>query len=382
MDQTKTLSLDNKAMKDLLAILFLMMMGVALILSSGCTTNLDVRPYPDEPDYPWTGESFGDLGQSAHSDAAAALAFSTRGLYVPDGEPDGGGDDVKPGDKCPDCNDPPGACGVGRVGDGRICQTCDRCKGDGIIHESDLEQAPRFPGVTQITMPSPVCDCENGGPCICEVCECPNCTCENCNGIPAPEPDPVPDAEAEAAQDLGYALQVVELRQADRDLSNRVNSVERRLEALEKICKDCGKCLTEEDVRQIVREEMQVLIKGSDGKLRTESVKVTQTPKTPIINSKVAGRSETRVPGYSGTFELAPGEKIVSVGGVPIRSYSSQPIRLEGGDVIPSYISNAGPVRMQAIRTTPQRTRVQLFRPFSSFGSSASCATGNCSGGR
>jgi hypothetical protein len=42
------------------------------------------------------------------------------------------------GDKCRDCNSPPGKCGVGRVGDGTICVKCENCGGDGIIHEMDI----------------------------------------------------------------------------------------------------------------------------------------------------------------------------------------------------------------------------------------------------
>lgn len=316
----------------------------------GCTTNLDVRPYPDEPDWPYIGQTV-NTPYKADTDSVIALAWSTNSIYVPD-ETDGGGDDPKPGDKCPDCNDPPGACGVGKVGDGRICQTCDLCKGDGRIDESDLQEAPRFPGVTQIDFPSEP------------------------DFVPEPTPDPVPDAPPPAetaAQNLGVALDLIELR--------------RRVDALEASCANCeckcnGKCLTEEDVRQIVREEFQVLIRKADGGLRTSSVKASETPDTPIINS--TKRVATKVPGLSGTFELGPGEKVVAIGGVPVGASTPVPIRLEGGDVIPSWTSSAGPVRMQATRSVvqPTRIRIQAFRPFSSFGSSASCATGNCSGGR
>lgn len=49
-------------------------------------------------------------------------------------------DDVpKVGDKCPDCNDPPGACGVGKVGDGRVCDRCGKCGGDGRIDQRDID---------------------------------------------------------------------------------------------------------------------------------------------------------------------------------------------------------------------------------------------------
>lgn len=49
-------------------------------------------------------------------------------------------DEPKVGDKCPQCNDPPGKCGVGKVGDGVVCDTCPLCKGDGKIDEQDLKK--------------------------------------------------------------------------------------------------------------------------------------------------------------------------------------------------------------------------------------------------
>lgn len=45
----------------------------------------------------------------------------------------------KVGDKCPECNDPPGSCGVGKVGDGRVCVLCERCGGNGIIDEENIK---------------------------------------------------------------------------------------------------------------------------------------------------------------------------------------------------------------------------------------------------
>lgn len=46
----------------------------------------------------------------------------------------------KIGDKCQDCNNPPGECGIGRVGDGTTCLKCETCNGDGVIHEMDLSE--------------------------------------------------------------------------------------------------------------------------------------------------------------------------------------------------------------------------------------------------
>lgn len=53
------------------------------------------------------------------------------------------------GDKCPACNDPPGKCGVGRVGDGRICDTCLTCNGDGKIDDGDDVESPNYTDDTQ-----------------------------------------------------------------------------------------------------------------------------------------------------------------------------------------------------------------------------------------
>jgi hypothetical protein len=46
----------------------------------------------------------------------------------------------KVGDKCVDCNDPPGSCGVGKVGDGVICVKCETCGGDGKMDDRDLSK--------------------------------------------------------------------------------------------------------------------------------------------------------------------------------------------------------------------------------------------------
>lgn len=42
------------------------------------------------------------------------------------------------GDKCADCNSPPGKCGIGKVGDGVTCLICETCGGDGNIDDKDL----------------------------------------------------------------------------------------------------------------------------------------------------------------------------------------------------------------------------------------------------
>lgn len=59
------------------------------------------------------------------------------------------------GDQCPQCNNPPGACGVGRVGDGRTCDPCRECGGDGRIDDRDLMMGPMPPEQTIPIEPIP-----------------------------------------------------------------------------------------------------------------------------------------------------------------------------------------------------------------------------------
>lgn len=83
-----------------------------------------------------------------------SISFSSTNIPAPN--------NPKIGDVCPQCNNPPGKCGVGKVGDGVICDTCLQCGGDGIIDEKDLNQ------VYEIKCREDECKCE--------VCECENCT--------------------------------------------------------------------------------------------------------------------------------------------------------------------------------------------------------------
>jgi len=90
----------------------------SLIVVGGCS----IIPGPSEPPFPWKQRFMADVAiVSATSDVAPG----------PRPQP-------KVGDRCRDCNDPPGACGVGRVGDGRDCSRCGTCGGDGRIDEQDL----------------------------------------------------------------------------------------------------------------------------------------------------------------------------------------------------------------------------------------------------
>lgn len=93
-----------------------------LILLAGCSAIDNIAPR--------------DNGYARERAMAEIAIVSTTSEQTPSPD-DGGGVDV--GDPCPDCNDPPGACGVGRVGDGRHCTRCRECGGDGRIDRDDLE---------------------------------------------------------------------------------------------------------------------------------------------------------------------------------------------------------------------------------------------------
>lgn len=92
---------------------------VLLSLVSGCSA---VVSQPKST-YPWKYR------------AMAEIALATVGADpAPQPKPA-----PKAGDKCPECNDPPGKCGVGRVGDGVVCRVCRTCNGDGRIDDRDLK---------------------------------------------------------------------------------------------------------------------------------------------------------------------------------------------------------------------------------------------------
>jgi thioredoxin-related protein len=99
---------------------------ILFLFIGGCTTTTQEEWYPSSLDYAVT------------SSLVAKYNTLDSGKSVPDGP-------VEPrvGDKCPECNNPPGQCGVGRVGDGRICVLCEKCGGDGRIDEKDLK--PKTP---------------------------------------------------------------------------------------------------------------------------------------------------------------------------------------------------------------------------------------------
>jgi hypothetical protein len=79
---------------------------------------------------PVTNREIGYARERAMAEIAIAAVTSSQSPTPIDGP--------KVGAKCPECNDPPGACGVGKVGDGRVCVTCRTCGGDGRIDQRDI----------------------------------------------------------------------------------------------------------------------------------------------------------------------------------------------------------------------------------------------------
>lgn len=90
----------------------------SLVIHGGCSAT----PGTTQPPFPWQQRFMAEV-------AIVAITFDS----APGPRPQ-----PKVGDKCRDCNDPPGACGVGRVGDGATCDRCNSCGGDGRIDERDL----------------------------------------------------------------------------------------------------------------------------------------------------------------------------------------------------------------------------------------------------
>jgi len=114
------------------------MLALLLILFCvGCTTKT---------------QTFTQAGPLNHAHATALIAKYSNLVATQPVTPDG----PKVGDKCPQCNDPPGKCGVGKVGDGVVCDTCPLCKGDGKIDERDLQAEPQALKLEETTKPTKV----------------------------------------------------------------------------------------------------------------------------------------------------------------------------------------------------------------------------------
>lgn len=102
---------------------------ILCLMMVGCGVG-PIAPTTDERDY-------------AEETIIAHIAIAT----IPGGDEAAPAVKPKVGDKCPACgsNDPRSGCPVGKTGDGRTCDTCLTCNGDGKIDSRDLTMGPPEP---------------------------------------------------------------------------------------------------------------------------------------------------------------------------------------------------------------------------------------------
>ncbi len=119
---------------------------IACLSLVGCSWVPEIPGVPSaSPRYPWKERVVAEI---------ALASLNTSPTPAPD--------DAKVGDKCPICNDPPGGCGVGKTGDVRNCDRCQKCQGDGRIDQvdidrfgSDLSSEPSEPAIEQSVLEVP-----------------------------------------------------------------------------------------------------------------------------------------------------------------------------------------------------------------------------------
>ena len=197
----------------------------------------------------------------------------------------------------------------------------------------------------------PSCDgnCEN---CECPVCkcdcpDCPNCPpdcphcddCENCSPD-CPNCSKSDSVESEAVGiDLDNifldetAKRLEEMREIEARMRKLAEEFESRLKATSsdalyqqlesrifKLEEDSKEFVTKDVVKELVKEEvskqLNIVTKSATGEVKTQKVTVKPT-KSAMVHRKVS------VPGHVGTFNLAPGEVLVSVNGQKVRNVSS-----------------------------------------------------------
>lgn len=141
-------------------------------------------------------------------------------------------------------------------------------------------------------------------------------------------------------------------------LTNRIDSLEAaKLESYVNggggECK-CEGCLTEDRVRAIVREEIAIALK-------------VRTAEGAIVNRSVSYNPRV---GY-GEFNLAPGEKLVAVDGVPVQDLRTTVPTA----VTPTYYMQAKPVYRGTVAPQPIRIMPRLASPMTRFGT---CGPNGC----
>jgi len=194
------------------------------------------------------GDNPNDVPYQGEADGVAGLSLSIGDAGLDSDTDDD--DELKPGDRCPDCNDPddPSACGVGKIGDGRICKDCPNCV-DGIIQP---------PGVVT----------DEGD-------------------LEGPDNPPVAPPEDDA---LNQVLDKLE------GIDGRLTELERNQ-------------LSRDDVEEIVKNfQIEVQQKADD-----DDVEAVPPPTIINETPPQAGERQVKIPGYEGTFTVPEGSQIISI---------------------------------------------------------------------
>lgn len=97
------------------------------------------------------------------------------------------------GSNCPECNDPPGGCGPGKVGDSVVCVPCGVCGGDGKIDENDVRSTEENEAIIKMQNSFLSLQMEAVKS---TKCENKDCSCENCETDCACVPEKAPETPA------------------------------------------------------------------------------------------------------------------------------------------------------------------------------------------
>lgn len=97
---------------------------------------------------------------------------------------------------------------------------------------------------------------------------------------------------------------------------SQISGLEERVATLER---DSNNWVTREEVTEIVKAEVKKYVE-----LTVQKGDTVKTVKAPMeITESAAVYNKVTIPGYAGTFDLAPGEVITHIDGVPVRQYSN-----------------------------------------------------------
>ena len=163
------------------------------------------------------------------------------------------------------------------------------------------------------------------------------------------------DAERLRKQAEDQRKQVTEMSADWLDEADRIAAIEAEVETLKSQTCKCNGCdcegLTEARVREICREEIQAVMS-----VRTPAGEVESRPVTMTSGS--------------GQIQLAPGERLLAINGVPVNPISRT-------TAVTSDFVVAAPLQTPVIRAAPVVLNVRSMRPtiFPRFRAQSSCYT-------